>query len=148
MVDGKVHTEEIKELDYSINYYKNKVSFIQQLVATANTTLKGAVAFQICDDQKCLNPATENFQLKIEGLAVTAAADTTTTEDTAIAAAPVTQTVKEGDSGVKPPVIAATTGDGSDDLEKALYGNCLLPVLLPVSLPLSCLVSMPCCLSR
>lgn len=122
VVDGKVHTEEIKELDYSINYYKNKVTFTQQLVASANTVLKGAVDFQICDDQKCLNPATENFQLKIEGLAVTAAVDTTTqvAEDTsAVAVAPVTApAVKGGDSTIKT-TVASTAGDGSDNLEQS-----------------------------
>lgn len=121
VVDGKVHTEEIKELDYSINYYKNKVSFTQQLVASANTTLKGAVDFQICNDQKCLNPATENFQVKIEGLAVTAAVDTTAevAEDTAgTAVAAVATTPVKGDNAAKV-TATTTTGDGSDDLDKS-----------------------------
>jgi thiol:disulfide interchange protein len=121
VVDGKVHTEEIKELDYSINYYKNKVSFTQQLVASANTTLKGAVDFQICNDQKCLNPATENFQVKIEGLAVTAAVDTTVevAEDTAgTAVATVAAPPVKGDDAAKIKA-ATTTGDGSDDLDKS-----------------------------
>lgn len=118
VVDGKVHTEEIKELDYSINYYKNKVSFTQQLVASANTTLKGTVDFQICDDQKCLNPSTENFQVAIEGLAVTAAVDTAEVADTAITAVAVAPAVKGGDTVAKT-TVATTTGDGSDDLDKS-----------------------------
>lgn len=122
VVDGKVHTELIKELDYSINYYKNKVSFTQQLVASANTTLKGAVDFQICNDQKCLNPATENFQVKLEGMAVTAAVDTTAevAEDTAgTAVTTVAKPSAKDDNTAKVATTTTTTGDGSDDLDKS-----------------------------
>ncbi|PSK94867.1 protein-disulfide reductase DsbD domain-containing protein [Taibaiella chishuiensis] len=64
-VTGKVRTEEIKELDYSINYYENKVSFSQNLEAGANTVLEAAVEFQACNDVKCLVLTVEKFNLEI-----------------------------------------------------------------------------------
>lgn len=82
--NGKPVTEEIKELEYSIQYYKNKVTYTQKLTASANTVLKGMVDFQICNDATCLPTKPEQFQIKIEGLASTAPEDTAT----AIAAGP------------------------------------------------------------
>lgn len=122
VADGKAHTEEIKELGFSINYYEHKVSFSQELVASANTTLKGKVDFQVCNDEKCLPTPPEKFEVKIEGLAVTAAADTATvtSEDTATTE---TAAVAPDHTGNKDTVsktaVAASTGDGSDDLDKS-----------------------------
>lgn len=75
-VQGKPITENIKELGYSIQYYEKSVTYTQKIIADANTTLKGNVSFMTCKDF-CLPPATRKFQLKIEGLATTAAVDTT-----------------------------------------------------------------------
>jgi len=72
--NGKAVNEEIKELEYSIQYYKNKVTYTQKLIASANTVLKGAIDFQICDDAMCLPSSPQKFQIKIDGLATTAAA--------------------------------------------------------------------------
>jgi len=71
-VDGKPINEEIKELGYSIQYYEKKVVYTQKIVASANTTLNGNISFMTCKDF-CLPPAVKKFQLKVEGLATTAA---------------------------------------------------------------------------
>ncbi|WP_118949954.1 protein-disulfide reductase DsbD family protein [Taibaiella helva] len=81
-VDGKPINEEIKELGYSIQYYEKKVVYTQKIVALANTTLNGKVSFMTCKDF-CLPPAVKKFQLKVEGLATTAAE----TQDTSAIAA-------------------------------------------------------------
>lgn len=79
--NGKAVTEEIKELDISIQYYKNKVTYTQKIIAHANTVLKGKINFQVCNDQTCAQLRPEKFAIKIEGLAVTAAADTSVASD-------------------------------------------------------------------
>ncbi|WP_118974497.1 protein-disulfide reductase DsbD family protein [Taibaiella koreensis] len=108
--DGKPINEEIKELGYSIQYYEKKVVYTQKIVASANTTLNGTVSFMTCKDF-CLPPATKKFQLKIEGLATTAAVipDTATAADTPV------------DAGTKETLLTkqdkkdttATTGSGT-----------------------------------
>jgi len=80
-MDGKLQTagkviDEVVEEVGTIHYYENKVTYTQKIIAAANTTLKGMVSFQVCDDKMCLPPKDLDFQVKIEGLAATAAADT------------------------------------------------------------------------
>jgi thiol:disulfide interchange protein DsbD len=88
--NGKAINEEIKELDYTIQYYMGKVTYTQKVIASANTTLSGGVTYQVCNDQMCLNPPPENFKIKLEGMATTAVEDTTSQreEDSAAAATP------------------------------------------------------------
>jgi thiol:disulfide interchange protein len=66
-IDGKAIAEEIKELEMTIHYYKNKVSYSQEFLVLDNTTLNASVNFQICDEEKCLQPTTEKFALKLNG---------------------------------------------------------------------------------
>ncbi len=82
-VAGKV-TDEVVEDVGTIHYYQNKVTYTQKLIARANTTLKGNVSFQVCDDKMCLPPKDFDFDVKIEGLAATAV--DTASNDTAVAA--------------------------------------------------------------
>ncbi len=79
--NGKAVNEEIKELEYTIQYYMGKVTYTQKVIASANTTLSGGVTYQVCNDQMCLNPPPENFKIKLEGLATTAVEDTTSQVD-------------------------------------------------------------------
>lgn len=82
-VAGKVTDEVVEEVG-TIHYYQNKVTYTQKLIARANTTLKGTVSFQVCDDKMCLPPKDFDFDVKIEGLAATAV--DTASNDTAVAA--------------------------------------------------------------
>ncbi len=119
-VDGKARTEEVKELGFSINYYENKVSFSQELVASANTTLKGSVEYQVCNDEKCLPTPLEKFQVNIEGLATTAAPDTSAvSEDTTATATTVAPPAATHGDTVSKATTTTVAGDGSDDLEKS-----------------------------
>ncbi len=70
--NGKPITESIEILEYSIQYYKDKITYTQKILASANTALKGKVIFQICNDETCLPTEPENFNIKIEGLPITA----------------------------------------------------------------------------
>ncbi len=127
--EGKVITEEIKELEYSINYYKNKVSYTQHIIASANTTLKGSIEFQICDDEKCLNPTTERFQLKLEGLTVSAVEEPMEDSasagfDSITAAHPV---LAAGDTAPADSALLSSAISGEDhDLEKSSLGELFL----------------------
>jgi thiol:disulfide interchange protein len=118
-IDGKAVTEEIKELEYSINYYKNKVSYIQNITASANTDLKGSISFQICNDSKCLEPTVEPFLVKVEGLATTAAVDTTTVPDTAATAVAATAS-GSGDSTATT-AATGTTKDATEESRPSLW---------------------------
>ncbi|MFT4062138.1 MAG: thioredoxin family protein [Edaphocola sp.] len=71
--NGKAITEEIKELDFSIQYYKGKVTYTQRVQAKQNTTLAGTIDFQICNEEKCLPTTPEHFKIKIDGVKTTAA---------------------------------------------------------------------------
>jgi thiol:disulfide interchange protein len=95
--NGKAVNEEIKELDFTIQYYKGKVIYRQQIVASANTILTGNIDFQICDDQKCLPSKPEKFKIKIEGLAATAIEDTTATAGDTMSTTGNTATTNLGD---------------------------------------------------
>lgn len=68
IIQGKVQTKEIKDLDYSINYYERRVSFSRRLAASANTTLEVSVEYQVCNDEKCMPAVTERFVLPISAL--------------------------------------------------------------------------------
>jgi thiol:disulfide interchange protein DsbD len=77
--NGKAINEEIKELGFTIQYYKNAFTYTQKVVAHANTTLKGTIDFQICNDQMCLPGKPEHFQIPLNGVVGSAAATTTDT---------------------------------------------------------------------
>jgi len=117
---GKIIDEAVEEVG-TIHYYKNKVTYTQKVIATANTTLRGLISFQVCDDKMCLPPKDLDFQLKIEGLAATAAADTagndstTVINDTANHAA----TVATHDSGNNKTTGVATLAKEDNGLEKS-----------------------------
>lgn len=67
VTSGKPVTEEIKELEYSIQYYKNSVSYTQKVVARGKTLLKGKIDFQVCNDQTCAQIKPEKFEIKLDG---------------------------------------------------------------------------------
>lgn len=130
--DGKAIDEEIKELDYTIQYYKGKVTYTQKVIATANTTLSGVVTYQVCNDQMCLNPPPEKFRIKLEGLATTAIEDTTGQNDSiAEAAETLVPATKEGkDNGNKAATLQAANAKQEGGLEKSSLGELFLAGLV------------------
>jgi len=52
-----------------VNYYENKVNFIQvvKLKSNVKTNLAGKVEFMVCNDSQCLPPSTIDFKVNIGG---------------------------------------------------------------------------------
>jgi thiol:disulfide interchange protein DsbD len=52
-----------------VNYYENKVNFIQvvKLKSNAKTNVAGKVEFMVCNDSQCLPPSTVDFKVNIGG---------------------------------------------------------------------------------
>lgn len=132
---GKLIHEDTKDVMGVINYYKDRVVYTQKAVATANTVLKGNVYFMACDDQGCLPPEDLKFQVKFEGLATTAAIDTTAHEDTSAVTTTTTTLGPDrptGDSGKKAAttITAATHNNDDPGLEKSSLGELFLAGLV------------------
>jgi hypothetical protein len=55
--------------DGVVNYYQNKVNFIQvvKLKANVKTNVAGKVEFMVCNDSQCLPPSTVDFKVNIGG---------------------------------------------------------------------------------
>ena len=53
----------------NVNYYENKVVFVQvvKLKANVKTNLAGKVEFMVCDDKKCLLPSDVNIVVNVGG---------------------------------------------------------------------------------
>lgn len=81
--NGKPIDETIKELDLTIQYYKKGITYTQKVLATANIVLKGAIDFQICNDESCLPSKPEHFSIPLNG--VTSSNITVSSEDTVAA---------------------------------------------------------------
>lgn len=120
--NGKPINEEVEELGYSIQYYKDKVTYTQKIIALSNTTLKGLVEYQVCNDEKCLPTDPFAFEVPITGLAVTAEAVTGDGEDTTLMATSM-DSPSMGDTSKQATSLAAVDnqeGGGADDtLEKS-----------------------------
>jgi thiol:disulfide interchange protein len=54
---GKKITEEIKELDIKINYFKDEVKYIQKVTYKKKGKTTATVTFQVCNDEMCERPA-------------------------------------------------------------------------------------------
>jgi len=102
---GKAIDEFVKDLDITIQYYKQTVSYTQKVVARANTVLKGTIDFQICNDEMCLPTKPEHFQIPLNGLAGAPAA----AADTA---------VQQGSTALNESNILAAAGPGNGDSSK------------------------------
>jgi len=50
-----------------VNYYENKVNFIQVVKVKGNvkTNLAGKVEFMVCNDSRCLPPSTVDFKVNV-----------------------------------------------------------------------------------
>jgi thiol:disulfide interchange protein len=130
-IAGKVVDEEVEDVGI-IHYYKNKVTYTQKLVARANTSLKGNVSFQVCDDKMCLPPKDLDFSVKIDGLKITAtdttAADTSlAATDTSVTATPTPDANNDTAAALSD---AATISGPNNTLEKSSLGELFLAGLV------------------
>lgn len=64
---GKLESEYDENFDMTVKYYSNKVEFIQTVVlkGKAKTNISGSIEYMICDDERCLPPATKSFEIKL-----------------------------------------------------------------------------------
>lgn len=116
--NGKLVHEDTKDVMGVINYFKDKVIYTQKATVTANTVLRGNVNFMACDDQGCLPPEDLKFQVKFEGLATTAAVDTSGADTVAAATLPA-QVKDTPQVAEKKTDIAGTSVKDEGGLEKS-----------------------------
>lgn len=65
IVQGKVIREEIKDLNMTVYYYKDKVVYRQKVKATKGSTIKGLIKYQPCTNEACLPPVKKKFSVLI-----------------------------------------------------------------------------------
>jgi len=79
--NGRVFKEDTGDIMGLINYFKDKVVYTQQAVVKSNTSLKGEIYFQICDDTGCLPPEEKEFSIPLKVPNPSTATATTSAED-------------------------------------------------------------------
>ncbi len=54
--------------DLDVKYYNDKVDFVQlvKLKTPATTNVSGTIEYMICNDEKCLPPTKQNFDVKLQ----------------------------------------------------------------------------------
>jgi DsbC/DsbD-like thiol-disulfide interchange protein len=64
---GKVEKIFDKTFGVNVMYFSNQVQFIQNFKVKngIKTTIYGSVEYMVCDDEMCLPPKKENFEVKI-----------------------------------------------------------------------------------
>jgi thiol:disulfide interchange protein DsbD len=64
---GNMEQYKDKRLGISANQYRGAVDFVQKLKikVKAKTNISGTVAYQVCDDKKCLPPKTLTFNVAL-----------------------------------------------------------------------------------
>ncbi len=108
--EGKIQsTSKPKEVydpnfDMKLTWYANEAIFIQKISFTdaANVRVKGYVQFMVCNDESCLPPTKEQFDLGNK------TATTASTEKKVETAAPLTDTVQTTTVNPTPTLAAAT----------------------------------------
>ncbi|HEX6915242.1 MAG TPA: protein-disulfide reductase DsbD domain-containing protein [Chitinophagaceae bacterium] len=65
--NGKLESQYDENFEVEVKYYSNKVEFIQTVVLRGNakTNVSGTVEYMVCDDERCLPPATKSFDIKL-----------------------------------------------------------------------------------
>jgi thiol:disulfide interchange protein DsbD len=96
---GDKKSGEMDGVDGIVNYFENKVDYVQKISVTGNTKVTGTYKYQVCDDKMCLPPKTKKFSVEIK--------DATETVDTAKAA-----TVDSPAAEVAPAAVVVTGPDG------------------------------------
>ncbi len=66
---GKMVSKHEEVWGGDVNFYENKVEFVQQVKLKKNikTNVGGSVEFMVCDDKECLPPAEVPFKVNIGG---------------------------------------------------------------------------------
>lgn len=65
---GALKTTHDQVFDVDVKYYNDKVDFVQlvKLRTPATTSVSGTVEYMICNDEKCLPPTKQNFDIKLQ----------------------------------------------------------------------------------
>jgi hypothetical protein len=65
--NGKLQSEYSKDFDATVKYYAGKVEFIQTIVVRgkAKTNISGTIEYMVCNDDRCLPPASKTFAIKL-----------------------------------------------------------------------------------
>ena len=65
---GALKTVHDNVFDVDVKYYNDKVEFAQpvKLKAAATTSISGTVEYMICNDEKCLPPTKQAFDVKLQ----------------------------------------------------------------------------------
>ncbi len=62
--------EPIKEYDPNfegeMHFFKDSTTFVQQVVVTATTKIKGTVTYMVCNDSMCMPPVDLEFTIEVE----------------------------------------------------------------------------------
>lgn len=64
---GKLEKQYDENFEMEVKYYSDKVEFIQTvtLKGKAKTNITGTVEYMVCNDERCLPPATRSFEIKL-----------------------------------------------------------------------------------
>ena len=65
---GALKTMHDNVFDVDVKYFNDKVDFVQpvKLKAAATTSVSGTVEYMICNDEKCLPPTKQAFDVKLQ----------------------------------------------------------------------------------
>lgn len=63
---GTLISKEMEAAEGIVNYYSNKVTYIQLVKAKPGTIIKGSHTYQVCNDQMCLPPKDQDFSFTIK----------------------------------------------------------------------------------
>lgn len=64
---GKLEKEYDKNFEMEVKYFSDKVEFTQTvtLKGKAKTNVSGTVEYMVCNEERCLPPATKSFDIKL-----------------------------------------------------------------------------------
>ncbi|MBL7719209.1 MAG: thioredoxin family protein [Flavipsychrobacter sp.] len=84
---GDLISKEIDGVDGIVNYFENKVDYVQKISVTGNVKITGSYRYQVCNESMCLPPKTKKFSVEITDAVETAAAADSTQKDSSLLAA-------------------------------------------------------------
>jgi hypothetical protein len=66
--NGTLQTMHDNNFGVDVKYFGDKVEFVQtvQLKTAAKTSVSGAVDYMVCNDEKCLPPTKQPFEIKLQ----------------------------------------------------------------------------------
>jgi hypothetical protein len=66
--NGTLKTVHDKNFGVDVRYFGEKVEFVQtvQLKAAAKTSVSGTIDYMVCNDEKCLPPTKQPFEIKLQ----------------------------------------------------------------------------------